>query len=92
MLLSEVVIFSPTRKFRPRDNHIPASLPSFIKNGNKSGDPEAIRNYMSDLISDVLEGRIRPGKVYDLKVSIDLVLEGCYAMNDRQAIKMLIEF
>jgi hypothetical protein len=51
-----------------------------------------MRNYTSDLIPDVLEGMIQLGKVFDLKGSIGQVLQGYCAMNDRQAIKLLIEF
>jgi hypothetical protein len=92
MLSSLVVIFSPIRKCRPRDNYIPVSILSFIKNISISGDSAAIRNYTSDLIPDVLEGMIQLGKVFDLKGSIGQVLQGYCAMNDRQAIKLLIEF
>jgi len=40
----------------------------------------------------VLEGRIEPGKVFDFVGNLDRVPEGYRAMNDRAAIKALIEF
>jgi threonine dehydrogenase-like Zn-dependent dehydrogenase len=41
---------------------------------------------------DVLEGRIEPGRVFDRVIGLDEVLDGYRAMNEREAIKVLIEF
>ena len=41
---------------------------------------------------DVLEGRIEPGLVFDRVINIDGVPDGHRAMNDREAIKVMIEF
>ena len=51
-----------------------------------------VRAYLPHLIPEVLEGRIEPGKVFDLRGGIDLVPDGYRAMNERKAIKMLVEF
>ena len=40
---------------------------------------------------DVMEGRIQPGRVFDLVTNLSGVPEGYRAMNDRRAIKVLIE-
>jgi threonine dehydrogenase-like Zn-dependent dehydrogenase len=40
----------------------------------------------------VLEGRIEPGRVFDRTVRLDEVPDGYRAMNDREAIKVLVEF
>jgi threonine dehydrogenase-like Zn-dependent dehydrogenase len=40
----------------------------------------------------VLEGRIEPGLVFDRATNIDGVPDGYRAMNDREAIKVMIEF
>jgi threonine dehydrogenase-like Zn-dependent dehydrogenase len=41
---------------------------------------------------DVLEGRINPGRVFDRVISLDQVPDGYRAMNDREAIKVMIAF
>ncbi len=40
----------------------------------------------------MLEGRIEPGRVFDRTVRLDEVPDGYRAMNDREAIKVLVEF
>ena len=40
---------------------------------------------------DVMQGRIQPGRVFDLVTNLAGVPEGYRAMNDRRAIKVLIE-
>jgi threonine dehydrogenase-like Zn-dependent dehydrogenase len=46
---------------------------------------------MEELLSDVLDGRIEPGLVFDRVGSLDYVPDGYRAMNDREAIKVMIE-
>ena len=41
---------------------------------------------------DLLEGRIEPGLVLDRITNIEGVPDGYRAMNDRDAIKVMIEF
>jgi len=43
------------------------------------------------LLPDVLEGRIEPGRVFDLATGLDEVPDGYRAMNDRKAIKVMIK-
>jgi threonine dehydrogenase-like Zn-dependent dehydrogenase len=47
---------------------------------------------MHELMPDVLEGRIEPGFVFDRVIDIDGVPDGYRAMNDREAIKVMIHF
>ena len=56
-----------------------------------SGGPAPVRAYIEELLPDVLEGRIEPGRVFDRVVRFDEVPDGYRAMNDREAIKVLIE-
>jgi len=46
---------------------------------------------MEELLADVLEGRIEPGRVFDRAGSLDDVPDGYRAMNDREALKVMIE-
>jgi threonine dehydrogenase-like Zn-dependent dehydrogenase len=64
---------------------------AFYSNISVSGGPAPVRARIDDLLPDVLEGRIQPGRVFDRAVSLDEVLDGYRAMNDREAIKVMVE-
>ena len=49
-----------------------------------------VRAYIDDLLPDVLEGRIEPGRVFDRTVDLNGVPDGYRAMNDRESIKVLV--
>jgi threonine dehydrogenase-like Zn-dependent dehydrogenase len=76
----------------PQDEAMPASRPAFYNNVTVSGGPAPVRAYIEELLPDVLEGRIEPGRVFERVVRLDDVPDGYRAMNDREAIKVLIEF
>ncbi len=76
----------------PQDETMPASRPAFFNNITVSGGPAPARAYIQELLPDVLEGRIEPGRVFDRVVRLDEVPDGYRAMNEREAIKALIEF
>jgi threonine dehydrogenase-like Zn-dependent dehydrogenase len=54
------------------------------------GGPAPVRRFLPDLMDRVLDGRIKPGKVFDLTLPIDKVAEGYRAMDERRAIKTLL--
>jgi threonine dehydrogenase-like Zn-dependent dehydrogenase len=54
------------------------------------GGPAPVRRYLPHLIDLVLDGRINPGKVFDLELSLDQVAEAYKAMDERLAIKALL--
>src|SRR6266446_933488 len=74
----------------PQDETMPGSRLAFYGNVTVSGGPAPTRAYMKELLPDVLEGRIEPGRVFDQAVPLEKVPEGYRAMNDRTAIKVLI--
>ena len=76
----------------PQDETMPASRPAFYNNVTVSGGPAPARAYIEELLPDVLEGRIEPGRVFDRVVRLDEVPDGYRAMNEREAIKVLIGF
>ena len=76
----------------PQDESIPASRPAFYKNVTVSGGAAPARAYIPELLPDVLDGRIEPGRVFDRVTNLDGVPDGYRAMNGREAIKVLIEF
>jgi|SRR5579862_5019538 len=75
----------------PQEETIPASRPAFYNNISVGGGPAPTRAYLDELLPDVLEGRIEPGRVFDRVVRLEGVPDGYRAMNDREAIKILIE-
>jgi threonine dehydrogenase-like Zn-dependent dehydrogenase len=75
----------------PQDETMPASRPAFYNNISVSGGPAPVRAYIEELLPDVLEGRIEPGRVFDRVVSLDEVPDGYRAMNEREAIKVMVE-
>lgn len=48
-----------------------------------------MRRFLPDLMDRVLQGRILPGKAFDLVLPIDQVAAGYKAMDERRAIKTL---
>ncbi len=76
----------------PQDEAMPAAMPTFFRNVTISGGPAPARAYFDELLPDVLEGKIQPGKVFDFSGDISKVPDGYRAMNDRKAIKAIIEF
>jgi threonine dehydrogenase-like Zn-dependent dehydrogenase len=76
----------------PQDAKIPVGDESFYKNATIAGGPAPVRAYIEELLPDVLEGRIEPGRVFDRTTDLDGVPEGYRAMNDREALKVIIEF
>jgi threonine dehydrogenase-like Zn-dependent dehydrogenase len=75
----------------PQHESIPAARPAFFNNLTVSGGPAPVRAYIEELMADVLAGRIEPGRVFDRLASLDEVPDGYRAMNDREAIKVMIE-
>ena len=54
------------------------------------GGPAPVRQYLPKLIDLVLNGKINPGKVFDLTLPLEQVAEGYRAMDERRAIKALL--
>lgn len=75
----------------PHDVTIPAADPTFFSNLTISGGPAPARAYFADLLPDVLEGTIQPGRVFDRIVTLDAVPEGYRAMDEREAIKVMVK-
>jgi threonine dehydrogenase-like Zn-dependent dehydrogenase len=76
----------------PQEKSIPAGVPSFFSNITIAGGPAPVRAYIKELLPDVIEGRIEPGRVFDHVTNLDGVPDGYRAMNDRKSIKVMIKF
>jgi threonine dehydrogenase-like Zn-dependent dehydrogenase len=62
----------------------------FSRNVALRGGTAPVRRYIPELLDDVLEGRIDPGRVFDFETSLEGVAEGYAAMDERRAIKSLV--
>ena len=76
----------------PQETTIPNAQQTFYANITIAGGPAPVRAYIEELLPDILDGRIEPGRVFDRVTNIDGVPDGYRAMNDREAIKVMIEF
>ena len=74
----------------PQHEAIPGAEPSFYKNITIGGGPAPVRAYIGGLLPDILEGRIEPGRVFDRVIDLEGVPDGYRAMNDREAIKVMV--
>src|SRR3954447_5692531 len=74
----------------PQGDMIPGVHQSFFANLVLAGGPAPARAYIEGLLPDVLEGTIEPGRVFDLTTGLDGVPNGYRAMNDREALKVLV--
>jgi threonine dehydrogenase-like Zn-dependent dehydrogenase len=76
----------------PQEDEIPAAETSFYNNLTIAGGPAPVRAYIEELLPDVLEGKIEPGRVLDRVADLDGVPDGYRAMNERKTIKVMIKF
>lgn len=62
----------------------------FHSNIGLVGGVAPVREYLPELLSEVLAGTISPGRVFDLELPLDEVAEGYRAMHERRATKVLL--
>jgi len=74
----------------PQDPMMPGSQAAFYGNITVGGGPAPVRAYIDELLPDILEGRINPGKVFDRNIGLDEVPDGYRAMADRESIKVMV--
>lgn len=74
--------------------HEGVSIPAdelFLAEVHLHGGLAPVRKYLPHLIDLVWNGEINPGKVFDMTLPIEEAAEGYRAMDERQAIKVLLE-
>ncbi len=69
---------------------LPGARDSFLRNITASGGTPP-RAPTSRGMPDVLEGRLEPGRVFDRTIGLEAVPDGYRAMDEREAIKVLVE-
>lgn len=62
----------------------------FRRNIGIAGGMAPVRNYIEELLPDVLDGTCAPGQVFDLALPLDKVADGYRAMDERTAIKTML--
>jgi threonine dehydrogenase-like Zn-dependent dehydrogenase len=62
----------------------------FGANIGVAGGVAPVRNYIEELLPEVLSGAIAPGRVFDLELPLAEVAEAYDAMDDRRAVKVLL--
>jgi len=63
---------------------------AFSKNVGIEGGVAPVRAYVEDLMADVLQGTLDPSPVFTKTVDLDGVPEGYRAMDERDAVKVLV--
>src|SRR3954451_17386043 len=74
----------------PHYEAIKGAQQMFYDNVIVGGGPAPTRAYIEELLPDVLDGRINPGRVFDRTVDLDGVPDGYRAMNEREALKVMV--
>jgi len=74
----------------PQFESLPAARDTFLRNVTVSGGIAPARAYIPELLPDVLEGRLQPGRVFDRTVGLDGVPDGYRAMDERESIKVMV--
>jgi len=74
----------------PQDATMPGSQPAFYNNITVGGGPAPVRAYIRELLPDIVEGRIQPGRVFDSVVDLNGVPGGYRAMDNRKALKVMV--
>jgi threonine dehydrogenase-like Zn-dependent dehydrogenase len=70
---------------------VPMSFDTIMRNITMTGGVAPARAYIEDLLPDILDGTIQPGRVFDRTVGIEEIPDGYRAMADREALKVLID-
>jgi threonine dehydrogenase-like Zn-dependent dehydrogenase len=63
----------------------------FGRNVGVAGGMAPVRKYLPDLLDRILAGTLDPSPVFDLTLPLDQVAEGYRAMDERRAIKVLLQ-
>jgi threonine dehydrogenase-like Zn-dependent dehydrogenase len=65
--------------------------PLFYAEVHLHGGPAPVRRFLPHMVDLVLNRKIDPGKVFDLTLPLEQVAEGYRAMDERRAIKTLLQ-
>jgi threonine dehydrogenase-like Zn-dependent dehydrogenase len=69
---------------------VPMGFGTFFRNVTLTGGVAPARAYIGELMPEILDGSIQPGRVFDATIGLEEVPGGYRAMAERQALKVLI--
>ncbi|GAA0420266.1 zinc-dependent alcohol dehydrogenase family protein [Streptomyces luteireticuli] len=74
----------------PQYEEGPVGRDMFLRNVTLTGGVAPARAYIEELLPDVLDGAVEPGRVFDRTVGLDEVPDGYRAMAEREALKVFV--
>jgi hypothetical protein len=74
----------------PQYDRVPMDFGVFLRNVTLTGGVAPARAYIDELLPDILDGRIEPGRVFDRTVGLEEIPAGYQAMAERSALKVLV--
>jgi threonine dehydrogenase-like Zn-dependent dehydrogenase len=74
----------------PQYDEGPIGSGMFMRNITLTGGVAPARAYIEELMPDILDGTLEPGRVFDRSITLEQVPDGYRAMADREALKVLI--
>ena len=75
----------------PQYTEGPLGFDTVFRNVKFTGGAAPARAYIEELMPDILDGTVEPGKVFDRTVGLDEVPDGYKAMAARESLKVLIQ-
>jgi threonine dehydrogenase-like Zn-dependent dehydrogenase len=74
----------------PQYQATPKTRAAFMDNITVTGGVAPARAYIEELLPDILDGRVEPGRVFDRTIGLDEVPDGYRSMAERESLKVLI--
>jgi threonine dehydrogenase-like Zn-dependent dehydrogenase len=74
----------------PQYSEAPIGNDAFLRNITLTGGIAPARAFIQELMPDILDGAIEPGRVFDRAIGLNSVPDGYRAMASREALKVLI--
>lgn len=71
--------------------HVPMGFDTLMRNITVTGGAAPVRSYIEELLPDILDGTVEPGRVFDRTVGIEEIPDGYRAMADRKALKVIVQ-
>ena len=71
-------------------DEVPLGFDTIMRNITVTGGVAPARAYIEQLLPDVLDGTVQPGRVFDRTVRLEEVPDGYRAMADRESLKVII--
>jgi threonine dehydrogenase-like Zn-dependent dehydrogenase len=75
----------------PQFDSLPGGGVGFQRNISVAGGIAPARAYVDELLPEVMDGTIQPGRVFDDEVALDGVPGGYAAMDERRSLKVLVK-